>query len=379
MINPTSETFLHGSAGSRVVTAKALHFTPVEDTYRAYGCEVNALNVDELFRRYEEFGFLYPSKLQKLAPFLPLVRENWSKALHAGDLIHYVVSASHPNGAWASISAWRTTKNGWHTQHLIGRGPSASRAVLLASCAHRMKSSMGSFQNWFRRNNRYANKMFGSILDTLDHSVGWVGDYSYLGISLDRCPSVEDKVSVRAGTTHDQNAIRQIVNGSRSDVFLASEDLPDDLSLEGVDEIYRKIGLRRYRRILVAECKEHDGLAGLALAYRGPLGFSFSFLENRCDLILAPTLSDRDRSRVIRALLAGVASHYDDIPLKFIPLVVDVRYAPDIQALGGEHIRDYAQSIWLRDGLEPWYRHVDRLYSRAMRAESRRELGRSEP
>jgi len=40
------------------------------DSYEAYGCKVNAISVDELFRKYEQAGFLYPAKMQRLAPFM---------------------------------------------------------------------------------------------------------------------------------------------------------------------------------------------------------------------------------------------------------------------------------------------------------------------
>lgn len=347
---------------------------PIFDTYAAYGCKVNAFGVDELFGTYEQSGFLYPAKMQRLAPFMPLVRDNWEKALSGGDLVHYTVSAQKADGGWASITSWRSTRYGWHTQHLTGHGPLASRAVMLATCACRMRNSLDtSHQNWFQRTNRFANKVFGSISNTLGSDEGWVGDHSYIGVPLEGRPAVHGGVSVRMCETHDREAIQQLAIDSRSAVFAASEELDDDdLCLDAVDELYRKVGLRRYRRVLVAEVRGHSSVAGFALVYRGPLGFSFSFLENRCDLIVSATLSETERHSVLRSLLAAAAGHYVDFPPQYIPVTIDKRHAPDLLRIGGTHIRDYAQSIWLRDGFEPWYRHVERLYDRAIQADSRR-------
>jgi hypothetical protein len=62
--------------------------------------------------------------------------------------------------------------------------------------------------------------------------------------------------------------------------------------------VYRALGLRRYRRIWLAMMDGHDAPVGAAIAYRGPLGFNLSFLENRCDVLLDPAYSGRARGAV---------------------------------------------------------------------------------
>lgn len=102
--------------------------------YEQFGCEVNTIDIDELFDRYGETGFLYPEKLKRLEPFLPEIMDNWRRAMQAGDALHRVVTYDDPSdGAWASISSWRSTHGGWSTQHLVSAGnPLGSRAVMLA-------------------------------------------------------------------------------------------------------------------------------------------------------------------------------------------------------------------------------------------------------
>jgi len=51
------------------------------DVYDAYGVEVNALSVEEIFALYERTGFLYPDKAARLFPHLPQVRENCQRCL----------------------------------------------------------------------------------------------------------------------------------------------------------------------------------------------------------------------------------------------------------------------------------------------------------
>ena len=55
------------------------------DVYDAYGVQVNALSVSEIFALYERTGFLYPEKAARLFPHLGQVRENWRRMLAADE------------------------------------------------------------------------------------------------------------------------------------------------------------------------------------------------------------------------------------------------------------------------------------------------------
>src|SRR5882672_3732659 len=52
----------------------------------------------------------------------------------------------------ASLAVWRTTQNGWMSQHLVSENnPYASRAVMLAAAAASIRKGCDlSAQNWFR-------------------------------------------------------------------------------------------------------------------------------------------------------------------------------------------------------------------------------------
>src|SRR5690606_16786507 len=99
----------------------------------AYGCQVNAMSVENLFEHYARSGFLYAAKMSRLAPFLSLIKENIRRAMRGGELIHYVVSYQDKmKDVWGSVSSWRSTDNGWTIQHLAATSPVASRAVMLS-------------------------------------------------------------------------------------------------------------------------------------------------------------------------------------------------------------------------------------------------------
>jgi len=178
-----------------------------------------------------------------------LVRDNWKRAFRSGDALLYVVSIEQQDGAWALLSSWRSTNGGWNMQHLVGLGgPAGSRAVMQATCAFRIKHSTDlSHQNWFQRTNRFTNKVFGSITETLGPSVAWVGDFSYFSVGLRQCPTPDESVVVRNYKNADHEAIRALAVVARSTVFAAAEQLDaEDIGLESVDDLYQKAGLRRF-------------------------------------------------------------------------------------------------------------------------------------
>jgi len=65
----------------------------LSEIYDAYGVQVNALSVNEVFALYERTGFLYPDKAARLLPHLGQVRENWRRMLSAGESLLYVLTS----------------------------------------------------------------------------------------------------------------------------------------------------------------------------------------------------------------------------------------------------------------------------------------------
>src|SRR5207245_4199418 len=102
--------------------------------YNAYGVQVNAVSVDEIFALYDQTGFLYPDKAARLFPHLEQVRENWRRMLRADDSLLYVLTAGDKKRGRASLAVWRTTHHGWMSQHLVSENNRhESRAVMLAT------------------------------------------------------------------------------------------------------------------------------------------------------------------------------------------------------------------------------------------------------
>jgi len=163
-----------------------------------------------------------------------------------------------------------------------------------------------------------------------------------------------------------QEALLEICAAARGSIYIAAEELERDVEFNAVDELYVRVGLRRTRHVWLAYRANKEEPIGAAIAYRGPLGVNFSYLENRCDLLLHPTLPEGEVSAAAAALLTASAEAYKDFELEEIPVIAEEMATHVLYKLGAEFLRHYCQGIWLRDGHPRFYRHVDGFYTKLL-------------
>lgn len=65
---------------------------------RTFGSTLNEVGWEELLAHYEEGGFLYPRKLQKLKPHLGSAATAWERMTTAGDDLRRIYSWRSPDG-----------------------------------------------------------------------------------------------------------------------------------------------------------------------------------------------------------------------------------------------------------------------------------------
>ena len=171
-----------------------------------------------------------------------------------------------------------------------------------------------------------------------------------------------------------KQSLAAIASATRGGVYIAGEDLLGDVELRTVDEMYRSVGLRRTRSVWLAYKGSRREPVGAAIAYRGPLGVNFSYLENRCDLLLHPTLPESEISDTIASLLNASTAAYHDFELDEIPLIADEMAAKVLLGIGATFLRHYCQGIWLKAGHQGFYQHVDGFYSKLLARAEKQEM-----
>lgn len=338
----------------------------LSEVLSSYGVEVNALSINQLFALYERTGFLYPGKAARLTPHLGQVRETWRRMLRGGESLLYVLTSGQETEGRASIAVWRTTLHGWMSQHLVSENnPLATRCVMLAGTAASILRGVDeSYQNWFRPENRFPSRVFGSMVGTIGEKLSSVQRHMYFGLSRRLSFEALKEIRVVPYDASHREALRSIARTSRGDVFISAEELINDPELKAVDDLYRSVGLRRTRQIWLAYQGRKAEPLGAALVYRGPLGANFSYIENRCDLLLDPALSPAEAPGLVSSLLQASATAYQDFELDTIPVIADPIASTALLQIGAEYVRDYCQGIWLKEGNLRFYRHIEGFYSR---------------
>ncbi|CAK0764266.1 hypothetical protein CCP2SC5_330031 [Azospirillaceae bacterium] len=249
---------------------------------------------------------------------------------------------------------------------VASHNPFAAYCVMKRGCIE-MEAERKSKQSWFRPNNKYANRLFGSAVDTIGKENSVVISYAYL--KAKRTVLNYDAVScvIAHGVDADRvEEFRAFVASQRGMVFAQAEEITaEDWELSSVNIDYRNAGLFRRRHIVLAIDKKRDCIVGAGLAYRGPLGLNFSFIENRLDLIVDSDLDRKMRADVARALLDASFQYYSDFELDWIPLVVDHALVDDF---GHEclYLRDYNQLIWITGGFKGFSVHLDKFYKKVL-------------
>ena len=357
---------------------KALSSVPqLSSLYATYGVAVNALSVEQLFALYERTGFLYPEKAARLRPHLDLVLNNWRKMLRAGESLLYILTAGDEREGMASLAVWRTAPHGWMSQHLVSdNNPLASRAVMLAAAAGKILRGSDDAQNWFRPENRFPARVFGSMVGTIGDSLCSVQRHSYFALPRHVKFSWHERIRAVPYDSSHKQALSAIASATRGSVYIAGEDLLGDVELKTVDEMYRAVGLRRTRSVWIAYQGTRREPIGAAIAYRGPLGINFSYLENRCELLLHPTLPVSELRGAVACLLSASSAAYRDFELDEIPLIADEMASGILLQMGAEFLRHYCQGIWLKAGHQGFYQHVDAFYSRLLARAGKHSLKR---
>jgi hypothetical protein len=340
----------------------------LSDVYAGYGVQVNALSVEEIFELYERAGFLYPEKAARLRPYLSKVKDNWRRLLRSEDSLISVLTAGDSQHGMASLTLWRTAQRGSTLQHLVSENnPYASRAVMLATGAACMANPIEeSGQNWFRPENRFPARVFGSVVDAVGAARSSLQRHSYFALPRRISYVPQPEVYVVAYDPSQKATLCALAAKVRGQIYVVAEGLAGDVEFKGIDQLYRRVGLRRTRHVWIAYRTRTQEVLGAVVAYRGPLGINFSYLENRCDLLINPTVSQAETVDIARALMRAAASAYSDFELEEIPLIADDHAAQACRQIGGEFLRHYFQGVWLKDGCSAFYRHIDAFYSRAL-------------
>ena len=335
-------------------------------TYFASGDE----NVEKLFEMYECAGFLYPEKLKLLRPHMATILANWRAALRSRHDLMFVAHHPGQGSGHSSLSSFRSTKSGWHTQHLVSHNDRmGSMEVLLATCVERLQTAEEqSTEMWFRPDNKFANRVFGSMPGFIGPDATCLSEYRYcrLDVALARALSTDGKQVFTADRVSRADDAEYIAK-TRGKLYASAEEfIGPDIGLETTGALYQEVGLFRRRYVFIVNRATENIPVGYCVAYRGPLGLNLSFLENRSEIALEPSLSECDARTATRVCLRALVGCYGDYEADWIPaLLLNEQFSPRADS-GLTILRTYRQLILAKDGYARWYQNVRNCFSRVL-------------
>ena len=335
--------------------------------------KVNSHSVKHIFEKYDEIGFLYPAKKKLLAPHFEKITQNWEKLNATEENLLWTIATTEQGKDqenFASIAVWRQSNHGFIAQHLVSSGnPFLSLKVMLRAqeiaeydySSEEIKSS----QNWFRPNNRYAYRVFASMINKLGNEKASLISFQYLHQALNLVKVAEEHpFAVTEVTSVDDDLIR-FVNNQYGEVFMRAEELDQkDIQFDNIGSIYAKYGCIKSRKMLKFLDRKSGKTVGCIIANRSPLGLNFSFLENRAYYIVDLNLPAQEMDQLVQSMNAAIKDTYAGFDLQSIPIVTDKQTAEALKNQGAIFQREYMQSIWLREGFADWYDHIDAFLQR---------------
>ena len=337
-----------------------------------YFSKLNSINVDLLFQKYADIGFIYEAKRKLLNPFMSQINSNWKKLLQSNDDLMWIFTNNESTTeGFASVSAWRHTDKGMLAQHLVSDGNPFLSLRLMLDAQLKAENAESPFevtssQNWFRADNRYAFRVFSSMVNKLGPKKSGLNLFHQLKFPIDI--EIERSTSgeyILEEVDHIDKTFLAFVGSILGEVFIKAEDLDgQDIKLSQLRLKYEKCGLKRSRNVMKLKCSKSEKILGCFIANKAPIGLNFSFLENRCYYLINPDLSYKKKLDVISVINQQLIHEYSDIELNYIPIVTDESTSELLQESGATYLRKYLQSIWLKEGFREWYEHINSFLKR---------------
>jgi hypothetical protein len=332
------------------------------------------LGFDQLWAFLRETRFLFPEKIAGLEPLMKGVR-------HTLDLLH-----SHRSRIFKSvvcrdgsrllghISGLRAYRDTWMMQHLAALpGRQVGRLLMMGALEYvRQNPDLRYVKAWYFPQSRWPARMFGGFARTIANSelselrsflpftvpVAW---------PLPPAPGIE----VIEASRGDLPAVESYFVGTERGLLLRADDLlRSAINLSELNSSFRKVGLQRRRRVLLA--LRRDVPLGFALAEVSSPGLNLSEVLSSFRVFILPNGRD-SASEVRSALIIAVLPIY--------------RQAGRLQAVGvmvSEDAAGYAE-LGIRPA-QPWMcwtfdsrlvpafcEHVDRMFDAVSARRSRAE------
>jgi hypothetical protein len=279
------------------------------------------------------------------------------------------------------VSGVRAYRNTWMSQHLCALNGHQAGALLNLGQAEYFGQNpdLAYFKIFFRPDNRWPARVFGGFArNVADPRLSDLRTFDYLQIPLDWSPPIEPAVEVAEASVEDLLIVERYFVGHESSVLLRADDLTrEGLALGELNSRYRRLGLQRRRRVLLA-LRRNEPIAFALVEISSP-GINLSELLSTFRVFILPEAGAVGSSDALAARAALVTASVALYRQAGRPLALGLAQAgerADYQRLGIVANKQYSAWTCHRTLYQRFTDHVDRLVrtlaARAERQQRRR-------
>jgi hypothetical protein len=318
---------------------------------------------DKLWEFFLRTNFMYPDKEKKLTPLLPEIRRTFDLANARPNPVFKSVVFARDGEVVGYVSGLRAYRNTWMSQHLAASAGGRGGRLLNFGLAEYFGQNVDLeyFKIFYRPENRWPARVFGGFARNVSNrqvSDLRVFGYFTLPTEPEVIPAAPGIEVVEAATSDFACVERHFVASERGGLILRADDLTRSaLGLVELNEEYRKLGLERHRRVLLAI--DRGTLAGFALAEISSPGLNLSELLSAFSIHL---LGETERTQEVKhALLRSLLKLYRASGRPFAVGLVPSEHLGRYQHLPLRSVKRYAcwtchRALYLR-----FCDHVDRI------------------
>jgi hypothetical protein len=297
----------------------------------------NGLDFDGLIGFMRKAHYLDEAREQALRPLFPEARHIHTKLRHEGrdlQLTLVVRDVGEVVGHVAGLHAYPRT---WMLHHLAGLPGHQAAGLLSVASVERLlhEPSCEFFRMWFLSTARFPARVFGGFArKLLNGPLSDVRSYAHAMLSTDgRWASADASIEVGEAEPAERVLIEQQLVATMPPILVQAEDLTrGGLALDSIDQRYRRHGLHRHRRVLVA--RRAGALAGFALLEISSPGLNLADALSAFRVVVVPDGHAGRAQEVRRALLGAAGAVYAGTGRRLARCLIVPEEREDYRALG---------------------------------------------
>jgi hypothetical protein len=320
----------------------------------------------ELWDFFRQTHFLSAAAAGQLAPSLPVIAETFDHLSRENSPVAQSTTVRDAKGIVAHVEAVMRFRRTWFIQHLAARARSGRLALLLNRALAEFveqRPSIGFARLTYFAANRWPARILGRYarrIEAHDFSVVQQRHIVVVPTAFAVQRPLGSKVEAHLADTAELLWVERFFTRVEPSLLWQANDLTaPHLELAEVDAAYRRVGLTRSRKVLVA-CRAHEP-AAVALAEVSSPGINLREDFSGLRIFFSPGLSPEDCLAVTAALLDEALSLYQAKGRAAVRLFAEAAQLPLLERLALRPEAEIREWTFRREAVPPFVEYISQM------------------